>query len=138
MRVRFGGEAPGARLAFSALDRLEQHEILYHILRAMKSGPSPLITAARTLAATRKALVSKVELKQVEQVIKQVPRRNCRSRPSRSFEENTPLFSQEMQASCCGCRRLSSLEKGLRDAEHLTPAWSASPGDYRKGANCRA
>ncbi len=68
-------EAPTrARLLARLLDRLEQHEILYHILASYEIRPiAPDYCPPLHLQQLRKALVSKDELKQVEQVIKQVP-----------------------------------------------------------------
>lgn len=68
-------EAPNRqRLLAQLLERLEQHEIIFHILasyeiRAIANDYCPPVH----LQQLRKALVSKEELKQVEQVIKQVP-----------------------------------------------------------------
>src|SRR5207237_7757514 len=63
-----------AQLLTRLLDRLEQHEMLFHVLASYEVRPivdeycPPL-----HLQQLRRALVSKDELKQVERVIKQVP-----------------------------------------------------------------
>src|SRR5260370_951772 len=68
-------EAPArARLLAQLLDRLEQNEILYHILASYEIRPIASDYCPPVhLQQLRKALVSKEELKQVEQVINHVP-----------------------------------------------------------------
>src|SRR6266550_2179608 len=68
-------EAPArSRLLARLLDRLEQLEILYHVLASYEIQPIAADYCPPVhLQQLRKALVSKEELKQVEQVIKQVP-----------------------------------------------------------------
>src|SRR5712692_9100554 len=68
-------EAPTrARLLSHLLDRLEQYEILYHVLASYEIRPIASDYCPPVhLQQLRKALVSKEELKQIEQVIKHVP-----------------------------------------------------------------
>src|SRR2546430_13384942 len=75
-------EAPArARVLPPLLDRLEQLEILYHILASYEIRPIAADYCPPVhLQQLRKALVSKEELKQVEQVIKQVPAKRSEER----------------------------------------------------------
>src|SRR6266568_2332076 len=68
-------EAPlRARLLLRLLDRLEQEEVLYHVLASYEIRPIAADYCPPVhLQQLRKALVSKEELKRVEQVVKQVP-----------------------------------------------------------------
>src|SRR5437879_4204749 len=90
----FGPEAGAslrAQLLTRLLDRLEQHEILYHVLASYEIRPivSDYCPPVH-LQQLRKALVSKDELKQVERVIKQVPR----------SEEHTSELQSPMYLVC--------------------------------------
>ncbi len=72
-------EAPTrARLLAQLLDRLEQYEILYHVLASYEIRPiASDFCPPVHLQQLRKALVSKDELKQIEQVTA-IPARKCR------------------------------------------------------------
>src|SRR5207253_6238706 len=94
-------EAPmRARLLAQLLDRLELQEILYHIVASYEIRPivgdyCPPVH----LQQLRKALVSKHELKQVEQVIKQVPAKKLSLKVIEELSKKMRRYSrEEMQA----------------------------------------
>ena len=122
----FAGEAEAptrSRLLSRLLDRLEQHEILYHILASYEIRPIAADYCPPVhLQQLRKALVSKEELKQVEQVIKQVPAKKLSLKAIEELSKKIHRYSrEEMQAFVL---RFASdflhLRRDLRDAEHLT------------------
>ena len=117
-------EAPGrARLLSRLLDRLEQHEILYHILASYEIRPIAADYCPPVhLQQLRKALVSKVELKQVEQVIKQVPAKKLSLKTIEELSKKIRRYSrEEMQAFVLRfAGDFLRLRRDLRDAEHLT------------------
>lgn len=116
-------EAPNrARLLAQFLERLEQHEIIYHILasyeiRAIAADYCPPVH----LQQLRKALVSKEELKQVEQVIKQVPAKKLSLKVIEELSKKIRRYSrEEMQAFVLKfANDFLRLRRDLRDAEHL-------------------
>jgi hypothetical protein len=117
-------EAPmRARLLSRLLDRLEQHEILYHVLagyeiRPIASDYCPPVH----LQQLRKALVSREELKQVEQVIKQVPAKKLSLKVVEELSKKIRRYSrEELQAFVLRfAGDFLRLRRDLRDAEHLT------------------
>jgi hypothetical protein len=122
----FGAEATAslrAQLLTRLLDRLEQHEVLYHVLASYEIRPivSEYCPPVH-LQQLRKALVSKDELKQVEQVIKQVPAKKLSLRTIEELSIKIRRYSRkEMQAAVlCFATDFLRLHKDLRDAEHLT------------------
>jgi len=117
-------EAPArARLLAQLLDRLEQNEILYHILASYEIRPIASDYCPPVhLQQLRKALVSKEELKQVEQVIKHVPAKKLSLKAVEELSKKIRRYSrEEMKAFvlrfACDFLRL---RRDLRDAEHLT------------------
>ena len=111
-----------ARLLSQLLERLEQQEVLYHVLASYE---------IRSIAATyhppvhlqqlRKAVVSKDELKRVEQVLKQVPAKRLSEKPIEELSRKIRRYSRdELQGHVL---RFSTdffrLRRDLRDAEHL-------------------
>ena len=105
------------------LNRLEQHEVLYHILagyeiRAISAQFHPPLH----LQQLRKALVSKDELKRVEQVLKQVHAKQLSARPIEELSRKIRRYSRdEMQAFVLRFAvDFLRLRRELRDAEHLT------------------
>ncbi len=117
-------EAPNrARLLSRLLDRLEQCEILYHILASYEIRPiASDYCPPLHLQQLRKALVSKDELKQVEQVIKQVPAKKLSLKAIEELSRKIRRYTrEEMQGFVL---RFASdflrLRRDLRDAEHLT------------------
>jgi hypothetical protein len=117
-------EAPNrARLLSRLLDRLEQHEILYHILASYEIRPIAADYCPPVhLQQLRKALVSKEELKQVEQVIKQVPAKKLSLKAIEELSKKIRRYSrEEMQAFVLRfANDFLRLRRDLRDAEHLT------------------
>jgi hypothetical protein len=117
-------EAPlRARLLATLLERLEQHEILYHVIagyeiRAIASEYNPPVH----LQQLRKALVSKEELKRVEQLIKQVPAKQLSLKTIEELSRKIRRYSrEEMQAMVLRFAvDFLRLRRDLRDAEHLT------------------
>jgi hypothetical protein len=117
-------EAPNrARLLARLLDRLEQHEILYHVLASYEIRPiAPDYCPPVHLQQLRKALVSKEELKQVEQVIKQVPAKKLSLKVIEELSKKIRRYSrEEMQGFVLKfASDFLRLRRDLRDAEHLT------------------
>jgi len=112
-----------ARLVARLLDRLEQCDILYHVLasyeiRTIASEYCPPVH----LQQLRKALVSKEELKQVEQVIKQVPAKKLSTKALEELSRKIRRYSrEEMQIFVLRfATDFLRLRRDLRDAEHLT------------------
>src|SRR5580765_4685008 len=87
------------QLLSNLLDRLEQHEVLYHVLasyeiRAIAAQYHPPLH----LQQLRKALVSKDELKRVEQVLKQVHAKQLSAKPIEELSRKIHRYSRdEMQ-----------------------------------------
>ena len=117
-------EAPArARLLARLLDRLEQLEILYHVLASYEIRPIATDYCPPVhLQQLRKALVSKEELKQVEQVIKQVPAKKLSLKAIEELSKKIHRYSrEEMQVFVLRfANDFLRLRRDLRDAEHLT------------------
>jgi hypothetical protein len=117
-------EAPlRARLLDQLLDRLEQQEVLYHILagyeiRTIAAEFNPPVH----LQQLRKAVVFKEEMKRVEHVIKQVPAKRLSIKPVEELSKKIRRFSrEELQAFVLRfANDFFRLHRDLRDAEHLT------------------
>jgi len=112
-----------ARLLSRLLDRLEQHEILYHVLASYEIRPiASDYCPPLHLQQLRKALVSKDELKQVEQVIKQVPAKKLSLKTIEELSRKIRRYSrEEMQTLVLRfAGDFLRLRRDLRDAEHLT------------------
>src|SRR6266852_3001913 len=111
------------QLLTQLLERLEQHEVLYHILagyeiRAIAAQFHPPLH----LQQLRKALVSKDELKRVEQVLKQVHAKKLSAKPIEDLSRKIRRYSRdEMQAFVLRFAvDFLRLRRELRDADHLT------------------
>jgi len=117
-------EAPNrARLLAQLLDRLEQYEILYHVLASYEIRPIASDYCPPVhLQQLRKALVSKEEMKQVEQVIKQVPAKKLSLKAIEELSKKIHRYSrEEMQAMILKfASDFLRLRRDLRDADHLT------------------
>jgi len=105
------------------VERLEQHEVLYHILagyeiRAIAAQFHPPLH----LQQLRKALVSRDELKRVEQVLKQVHAKQLSAKPIEELSRKIRRYSRDeieyfvLRFAVDFLR----LRRELRDAEHLT------------------
>ena len=112
-----------AQLLTRLLERLEQHEVLYHVLASYEIRPiASEYCPPVHLQQLRKALVSKDELKQVEQVIKQVPAKKLSLKSIEDLSKKIRRYSRdEMQAFVLRfATDFLRLRRDLRDAEHLT------------------
>jgi class 3 adenylate cyclase len=104
------------------LERLEKEDVLYHVIasyeiRAIASTYHPPVH----LQQLRKALVSKDELKRVEQVLKQVPAKRLSEKPLDELSKKIRRYSRdEMQGFVLRfANDFFRLRRELRDAEHL-------------------
>jgi len=117
-------EAPArARLLARLHDRLEQSEILFHLLASYEIRPIAAdFCPPLHLQQLRRALVSKDELKQVEQVLKQVPAKKLSLKAIEELSRKIRRYSRdEMQAFVLRfAGDFLRLRRDLRDAEHLT------------------
>ncbi|HVO56730.1 MAG TPA: hypothetical protein VMT51_03440 [Dongiaceae bacterium] len=111
-----------AQLLAQLLERMDQQDLLYHILagyeiRSIAAQFHPPLH----LQQLRKALVSKDELKRVEQVLKQVPAKQLSAKPIEELARKIRRYSRdEMQAAVLRFAvDFLRLRRELRDAEHL-------------------
>jgi hypothetical protein len=121
-RSETGRSARAKRLSV-LLERLEHQEILFHMLasyeiRDIAEEFSPPVH----LQQLRKALVSKEEMKRVEELLKQVPARKLSIRPIEELSRKMRRYSRdEIQAQVLRfATDFLRLRRDLRDAEHLT------------------
>jgi len=112
-----------AKLLAQLLERLEQQDLLYHVLasyeiRAIAATYHPPVH----LQQLRKALVSRDELKRVEQVLKQVPAKQLSEKPIDELSRKMRRYSrEELQSQVLRfATDFFLLHRDLRDAEHLT------------------
>src|SRR2546423_5495102 len=115
--------ASRAKMLAELLSRLEQREILFHVLASYEIRPiaqeySPPVH----LQQLRKALVSKEQMKRVEQVLQQVPARKLSLKPVEELSRKIRRYSrEEMQGLVLRfAGDFMHLRRDLRDAEHLT------------------
>jgi hypothetical protein len=111
-----------AQLLAQLLERLEKEDVLFHVIasyetRAIASTYHPPVH----LQQLRKALVSKDELKRVEQVLKQVPAKRLSEKPLDELSKKIRRYSRdEMQGFVLRfANDFFHLHRDLRDAEHL-------------------
>src|ERR1700726_1361254 len=111
------------KLLADLLERLEQQEIIYHVLasyeiRAISAEYSPPVH----LQQLRKALVSKEELKRMEGVLKQVPARQLSLKPIEELSRKIRRFSRDEKLSFVVrfAGDFLRLRRDVRNAEHLT------------------
>src|SRR2546421_425745 len=112
-----------ARLLSQLLDRLELQEVLYHILASYEIQPIASDYCPPVhLQQLRKALVSKEELKQVEQVIKHVPAKKLSLKAIEELSRKIRRYSCEEKLAFVlrFAGDFLRLRRDLRDAEHLT------------------
>src|SRR5215471_4271035 len=85
-----------AQLLTRLLDRLEQHEMLFHVLASYEVRPiAAEYCPPLHLQQLRRALVSKDELKQVERVIKQVPAKKLSLRTIEELSRRIQRYSRD-------------------------------------------
>ncbi|MGC1418367.1 MAG: hypothetical protein WA817_23985 [Candidatus Acidiferrum sp.] len=116
-----GGEQ--ARLLGQLVDRLEQQDVLYHVLASYEIRPIAKDYCPPVhLQQLRKALVSKDEMKQVEQVLKHVPAKQLSLKTIDELSRKIRRYSrEEMQGFVLRfATDFLRLRRDLRDAEHLT------------------
>jgi hypothetical protein len=121
--ARDGDAAERARLLSKLVSRLEEQDILYQILagyeiRSLASDYSPPVH----LQQLRKAVVSKEELKRVEQVLKHVPARKLALKPIEDLSRKIHRYSREEMHGLVlkFAGDFMRLRRDLRNAEHLT------------------
>jgi hypothetical protein len=112
-----------AQLLSRLRQRLEQHEVLFHILagyeiRAIAAQFHPPLH----LQQLRKALVSKDELKRVEQVLKQVHAKQLSAKPIEDLSRKIRRYSHDETEALVLRFAVDflRLRRELRDADHLT------------------
>jgi len=120
------GEAVGTfrgKLLGDLLDRMEQGEIIYHVLagyeiRSIAAEYSPPVH----LQQLRKALVSKEEFKRVETVLKQVPAKQLSLKPIEDLSRRIRRYSREEKLAFVARFAVDflRLRRELRNAEHLS------------------
>jgi hypothetical protein len=112
-----------AKMLAELVDRLEKQEILYHVLASYEIRPiAQEYCPPVHLQQLRKALVSKEEMKRVEQVLKQVPARKLSLKQIEELSRKIRRYSrEEMQGLVLRFAiDFLRLRRELRDAEHLT------------------
>jgi len=112
-----------ARLLAQLVDRLEQHDVLYHVLASYEIRPiAKEYCPPVHLQQLRKALVSKEEMKQVEQVLKHVPAKQLSLKPIEELSKKIRRYSREEMRGLVlrFATDFLRLHRDLRDAEHLT------------------
>jgi hypothetical protein len=115
--------AERTRLLGQLVDRLEQYDLLYHVLAGYEIRPiANEYCPPVHLQQLRKALVSKEELKQVEQVLKHVPAKQLSLKPIEELSRKIRRYSrEEIQGFVLRfATDFLRLRRDLRDAEHLT------------------
>src|SRR5215467_2432213 len=112
-----------AQLLTRLVDRLEQHEMLFHVLasyevRAIAAEYCPPVH----LQQLRRALVSRDELEQVQRVIKQVPARKLSVKALDELSRKVQRYSRDEMKEIVlrFAGDFFRLHRDLRDAEHLT------------------
>ncbi len=112
-----------AQLLTRLIDRLEQHEMLVHVLasyevRAIVAEYCPPVH----LQQLRRALVSRDELEQVQRVIKQVPAKKLSVKTLEELSRKIQRYSRDEMKEIIlrFAGDFFRLHRDLRDAEHLT------------------
>jgi class 3 adenylate cyclase len=111
------------KLLLELLERLEQQEVIYHLLASYEIRPiSAEYSPPVHLQQLRKALVSKEELKRVEGVLKQVPARQLSLKPIEELSKKIRRISREEKLSFVVrfAEDFLRLRRDVRNAEHLT------------------
>jgi len=112
-----------ARLLARLVERLEQSDVLYHILASYEIRPiAKEYCPPVHLQQLRRAVVAKEEMKQIEQVLKHVPAKQLSLKPIEELARKIRRYSrEEMQGFVLRfAADFLRLRRDLRDAEHLT------------------
>ena len=118
--VARGRQVARGKLLAQLLDRLEQQEIIYHVLASYEiRADLPRNTVPPVhLQQLRKALVSKDEMKRVEGVLKHVPARQLSLKPIEDLSQEDPaLFAgreiefrgSRLRRISCGCGAICAM-----------------------------
>jgi hypothetical protein len=121
--VEESGAQDRARLLAQLVDRLEQQDVLYHVIASYEIRPiAKEYCPPVHLQQLRKAIVTKEEMKAVEQVLKHVPAKQLSLKPIEELSRKIRKYSrEEMQTFVLRfATDFLRLRRDLRDAEHLT------------------
>jgi class 3 adenylate cyclase len=111
------------KLLGDLLDRLEQQEVIYHLLASYEIRPiAAEYSPPLHLQQLRKALVSKEELKRVEGLLKQVPARQLSLKPVEELSRKIRRYGREEKMGFVVrfAGDFLRLRRERRNAEHLT------------------
>jgi len=112
-----------AQLLTRLVDRLEQHEMLFHVLASYEVRPIVAEYCPPVhLQQLRRALVSRDELEQVQRVIKQVPARKLSIKTLEELSRKIQRYSRDEMKEIVlrFAGDFFHLHRDLRNAEHLT------------------
>jgi len=123
-----GGEPEGLRsrrteLLEKLLERLEQQDVLYHVIASYEIRPiAAQYHPPLHLQQMRKALVSKEELKRVEQVLKHFSAKQLSPKPIEELGKKIRRYSRDETLALVYRFAVDflRLRRELRDAEHLS------------------
>ena len=117
------GRAGRIHLLAQLTERLEQREVMPHILASYEIRPIATDYCPPVhLQQLRKALVTREEAKRVEEMLKQVPARRLSMKPLEELSKRIRRYSRE-ELNAMVLRFANDffhLRRDLRDAEHLT------------------
>ncbi len=118
-----GDRATRARLLAQLTQRLEERELMLHVLASYEIRPiASNYCPPVHLQQLRKALVTKEEAKRVEEMLKQVPTKRLTMKPLEEITKRMRRYSkEELQAMVLRFTGdFLRLRRDLRDAEHLS------------------
>jgi class 3 adenylate cyclase len=110
------------KLLSELLERLDKRDILYHVVASYEIRPlAAEYCPPLHLQQLRKALVSKEDLKRVEEILKQVPARQLSMKPIEDLSKKIRRYSRDELQSFVLRFAIDflRLRRDLRDAEHL-------------------
>jgi len=111
------------KLLSELLERLEKRDILYHVVASYEIRPlAAEYCPPLHLQQLRKALVSKEDLRRVEEILKQVPARQLSMKPIEDLAKKIRRYSHDELQSFVLRFAIDflRLRRDLRDADHLT------------------
>ncbi len=117
------GRAGRTHLLAQLTERLEQREVMPHILASYEIRPIATDYCPPVhLQQLRKALVTREEAKRVEEMLKQVPAKRLSMKPLEELSKRIRRYSrEELQVMVLRFTNdFLRLRRDLRDAEHLT------------------